>query len=174
MGLGGHKKKVAKTPIRPPWSLPETLFLETCTGCGNCLKACPEQIIVQDNTPFPKINFTNGDCTFCKACVDSCNDHVFFTTTTQPAWNHKALVSNNCLPKSGVACQSCQDACDVRAISFYPRMGGPASPEINLELCNGCGACFSVCPNDAIGFIEHSLETASLKDTTECKRSDAV
>lgn len=158
IGLDRQTAKADSTPhappIRPPWALSETLFLDACTGCGNCIKACPESILVKGSADFPIVDFTDGDCTFCQACVDSCNDDALNKLQEQPAWHHKAIAIDSCLPKKGIACQSCQDSCEVRAITFSPRIGGPASPEINHEICNGCGACFSVCPSDAIAFTQ--------------------
>ncbi|WP_050985272.1 4Fe-4S binding protein [Sulfurospirillum barnesii] len=43
-------------------------------------------------------------------------------------------------------CQSCLDACDVRAISFL----GLFRPHINEALCNGCDRCTKLCPSNAI------------------------
>ncbi len=152
IGLDRTQISVDNVPLRPPWALTEALFLEACTGCGNCIAACPEKIIHKGSSNFPIVEFSHGECTFCQACVDSCADAAFRDVLNNPAWDHKALVRDSCLPKKGIACQSCQDVCDTRAISFSPRVGGPAEPEINQEACNGCGACFSVCPSNAITF----------------------
>ncbi len=29
-------------------------------------------------------------------------------------------------------------------------MGGPFQPEIDVDACNGCGACIAVCPVGAV------------------------
>ncbi len=177
IGLDRQTAKADSTPlappIRPPWAISEDLFLEACTGCGNCIKVCPENILVKSSADFPIVDFTNGDCTFCEACVDSCDDNAFNKTPEQQAWNHKAIATDSCLAKQGVACQSCQDCCEVRAITFLPRIGGPASPDINHDVCNGCGACFSVCPTDAIAFTQ-SLSIEPTSDNTRFEQRGGV
>jgi ferredoxin-type protein NapF len=61
-----------------------------------------------------------------------------------------ATISDACLARHGVACQSCRDACPQDAIRFRPRAGGPFLPEVNEALCNGCGVCMEPCPAGAI------------------------
>lgn len=102
--------------------------------------------------------------------MDSCDDGVFNTPLEHAPWSHKAIATDSCLPKKGIACQSCQDSCDVRAISFSPRIGGPASPEIDHDVCNGCGACFSVCPTDAIAFT-HAETIADTKNSERLRET---
>ena len=40
-----------------------------------------------------------------------------------------------------------KDSCPMNAIRFRLQLGGVAKPILDLESCNGCGACLSVCPN---------------------------
>ena len=41
----------------------------------------------------------------------------------------------------------------MNAIRFRLQLGGVAKPILDLESCNGCGACLSVCPTKAIKFL---------------------
>ena len=52
-------------PFRPPWALDEYDFTETCTRCGECIKQCEEQILVEARGKFPVVDFRRGECTFC-------------------------------------------------------------------------------------------------------------
>ena len=134
--------------VRLPW-LATDRFEDDCTRCGECLAACPEKIIAPSAGGFPSIDFSRGECTFCGACADGCPENLFDRRRPQP-WKFKALISDSCLAKRHVMCRSCDDACAHSAIAFAPARGRPPSPEINTHRCTGCGACVSVCPENAI------------------------
>ena len=134
--------------VRLPW-LATHRFEDDCTRCGACLTACPEKIIAPSSGGFPGIDFSRGECTFCGACADACPEHLFDGDRARP-WDFKALISDDCLAKRHVMCRSCEDACPHRAIAFRPARGRPPSPEISIDHCTGCGACVSVCPENAI------------------------
>ena len=135
-------------PIRPPWSRDRSV-LEACTGCGDCAKACPNGIISIGAGRLPELVLDRHECTFCAECVRACPEEVFDTDTT--AFEHVVKFDADCLPRAGIDCRACQDACPEAAIRFRPRLGGPPLPELEDATCTGCGACLSVCPVDAIG-----------------------
>ncbi|KAA0441009.1 MAG: ferredoxin-type protein NapF [Candidatus Thioglobus sp.] len=144
----GNLSKNKQNEIRPPWAKPEQVFIELCSRCGDCIKACPENIIIQGSGKFPKIDFRQGECTFCRQCVDACQDNVF-DAKAKP-WHIVADIQDNCLSKIGVICQSCVDVCDNRAIKFSLKMGGIPNINLNIDKCSGCGACINICPKNAI------------------------
>jgi len=140
-----------KAEIRPPWALPETEFIDRCTRCNDCLKACPTQILIVGDGSYPTVDFSLGECTFCHDCVRSCQPKALLHhEPDQAAWPYKATIGEDCLPRQGVECRVCGDFCDARAIRFTPRLGGCAQPEIDAEKCTGCGACVAPCPVTAI------------------------
>lgn len=55
-----------KAEIRPPWALPESEFVDRCTRCNDCLKACPQGILVPGDGAYPTVEFSRGECTFCE------------------------------------------------------------------------------------------------------------
>jgi ferredoxin-type protein NapF len=140
-----------KAEIRPPWALSESEFVDRCTRCNDCLKACPQGILVPGEGGYPTVDFSRGECTFCADCVAACQPRALLRSgeDTWP-WPYKAQVSEACLPKKGVECRVCGDFCDVRAIRFTPRIGGNPLPDIDTETCTGCGACVAPCPATAI------------------------
>jgi ferredoxin-type protein NapF len=154
------KKVVASDMIRLPWSLDEQHFIENCTQCGNCLSACEEQIIIKGDGGFPTIDFTKGECTFCQKCVESCQLPLFAENLAEQPWrlvknesstaNLAIEIKDNCLAMNQVFCRSCQDSCEVEAISFQYHNSSIPQPIINSNDCNGCGACVSVCPQTSI------------------------
>ena len=135
---------------RPPWAINEARFVDVCTRCNDCLKACPEQILVSGDGGYPTVDFGRGECTFCGDCVAACQPHALIRAEGVPPWPYQAQISAACLPHKGVECRVCGDFCDARAIRFSPRLGGSPLPEIDAEKCTGCGACVAPCPTQAI------------------------
>ncbi len=146
-----RRKKSITTDNLLPWIKESQNFLEKCTQCTDCIKACPEQIIVKGDGGFPNIDFTKGECTFCGLCADSCNEDIFVETTQVP-WFKKAVIKESCLAEQNIYCRSCAESCEFEALFF--KIGLSEKPQINLELCNGCGACYSPCPTQAIEIKE--------------------
>ncbi len=136
-------------PIRLPWVRDESEFVDACSRCNNCITICPEKIIVKADGGFPKINFNHGECSFCAECVKSCSKDLFYPLD-EPPWKLKALISEECLSYKGVVCVVCKEQCETEAISFVPAVGRVSQPEVAIEKCTGCGACFKPCPAQAI------------------------
>ena len=144
-GWGSNKKTV----IRPPWSVTEDSFTDLCNRCGACLDSCPEKIIVNGSGKFPIIDFQKGECTFCQACANACQYRAFKPLSEKP-WQITAEIKDTCLSKIGVVCQSCSEVCYQGAIPFSLQMGGVPDISLDNTQCNGCGACVSICPKNAI------------------------
>lgn len=150
-------RQMRATVQRPPWSLLEAAFVDACTGCGDCLAACPEAILVPDPDRLPVVDFSRGTgaCTFCGACADACAASAFLAADRrdgQEPWYWRAAIGERCLTFNGIMCQSCKDACGDGAIAFVHVAGGVARPFLDVECCTGCGACQSPCPVQAISF----------------------
>ncbi len=136
--------------IRPPWALPENVFNDVCTCCGDCISACAEAIVVKGSGGFPEISFTGGECTFCGDCVKACAPRALVRERDGALpWTLTVTVADTCLGDQGVVCRLCEEQCEPRAIRF-PRLGGAGVPVIDRDACTGCGACIRFCPADAI------------------------
>ncbi|QDH70035.1 ferredoxin-type protein NapF [Marilutibacter alkalisoli] len=139
-------------PLRPPWALGETAFIDTCTGCNACVERCPQQVLVRADGGYPAFDPHRGECTFCGECVDSCRTGAIARHAGAPAWSLRAHVDAGCLARQGVVCASCADACPERAIAFRPAL--PVStPAVDTARCTGCGACVNSCPVDAMELL---------------------
>jgi len=151
-------KNTAVTPSRRlPWVISEAVFIDNCSRCDECIDACPEKIIVKGDAGFPTVDFGLGECTFCQECIKVCEQPLFTAHRANKAWQTSLTFLDSCLAKSNVYCQSCQDVCDVDAISFVYAAGSTPQPQINLEDCTGCGACVIPCPANAIDLTQGNI-----------------
>lgn len=140
--------------IRPPWAIGPEAFEQRCDGCGECVVVCPTGIVAIGEHGFARLDFSRGECRFCGDCVSVCKPQAL-QRELAPAWAVKAAIGEHCLPAQGVECRVCGEGCDVGAIRFRPRLGGPARPELESEHCTGCGACYAPCPVGAIAMEMH-------------------
>ncbi len=138
-------------PTRPPWT-DEERVAEACTRCGDCITACPENVLKTGQGGFPEFtpNEGTGMCTFCGACADACAASVFDLGREVPWSLTVSIESSACLAHAGIHCSSCREACDENAIRMEPRIGGPSLPLITETKCTGCGACVGICPGQAV------------------------
>lgn len=146
----------AKNAIRPPWS--SSSFAASCDRCGACVSSCPEKILRVGDGGFPVVDFSRGECTFCGKCVTACDRGAL--TGDEEAWTLKATVSESCLAVRGVVCRSCGESCEPGAIRFRLASGCVARPEIEVNACTGCGACYKPCPVDAVVLSYHAAGEA--------------
>ncbi|MBS1173848.1 MAG: napF [Proteobacteria bacterium] len=133
--FGGRRR-----PIRPPWALAEDEFIERCTRCADCIGACPTRIVAKGPGGFPHIDFSRGECTFCGRCASACRAGALRIGAEGAPWRLAATIADRCLA--------------LNAIRFGARAGGVAVPELAPDRCSGCGACFGICPVNAIEISE--------------------
>lgn len=136
--------------LLPPWSGDAARFYASCTSCGECIKACPEQIIIPSRSGYPSVSFKSGGCTFCGECVTHCEPQALQKTQGAAPWVLHAQISDKCLTRQHVVCRTCGERCEVDAIHFKPALGGISQPALSDALCTGCGFCVADCPTQAI------------------------
>jgi len=155
-------------PRRPPWALPEALFTERCTRCNDCIRACEAGLLARGSGGYPEISFREGGCDFCGDCLKHCSSGALDAPYPAPslAWEWRAEITSNCLSMRGIVCRACGDACDTDAIRFELQLGGRAWPHVDQDLCNGCGECLAVCPDDALS-LKKPHSSSPIRE--ECK-----
>ncbi|MBT3347883.1 MAG: ferredoxin-type protein NapF [Thiotrichales bacterium] len=149
-------------PLRPPWALPEYQFTEECTRCGECVKYCETNILVEARAKFPVVEFKRGECTFCGECVNHCKPQALRFLPTEDdeqgvAWSMEVRLAHTCIAQRGVVCQVCGDQCLEEVFKFRPRVGGAVQMEMSTDKCNGCGACIAPCPVDALSLHHREI-----------------
>ncbi len=133
--------------IRPPYQPVEERFEESCPACeGFCVKACEENIIQISNEGLPHLKYDQSGCTFCGKCAEVCDKKVLNYSPDAKIMAQASIFQTMCLAWNLTLCNSCLDACEVRAIKFE----GLWKPVILSDKCNGCGFCISICVGKAI------------------------
>lgn len=135
--------------MRPPGQQPD--FSRLCDGCRACSEACPQHIVIHTGNGTPTLDFSRGACTFCGDCARACPTGALAAETLEN-WPWRAKVLQSCLSYQGIACRTCEDSCEPRAIRFRLQTGGRAVPVLDQDLCTGCGECAYTCPAQSIGF----------------------
>lgn len=136
--------------LLPPWSNDATTFYARCTACGDCVSACPEHVLARGADGFPYINFNAGGCTFCGECLNHCKPQALRRLDGMVPWQLRVSIGENCLALRQVVCRTCEERCEVGAITFTPALGGVSHPTLNHTLCTSCGFCVADCPTSAI------------------------
>jgi ferredoxin-type protein NapG len=145
--------------LRPPGALPEAEFLDTCSKCGNCVRACPVEAIRLDpdgqiagGAPF--INASVSACVLCKdlACMFVCPTGALVPTPLAKIdmglaeWNESTCFrSRPGATSEQQTCKACVDACPVGEVAI--RVNG-SRIEVFENGCTGCGSCQHRCPTN--------------------------
>jgi len=148
--------------IMPPSSLPFDEYLLTCVRCGNCIGACPTNILYQQTSVgllallAPAVDFSESYCLpDCNRCGDVCPSGaiVKFSLKEKPGLIMASanVDYENCLLYNQKECNQCKQFCAYDAVSYQvpPGLMNPI-PVFDKEKCVGCGACKIVCPENVI------------------------
>lgn len=141
------KEKVLEKPgwLRPPGAVPEDLFLQRCTKCGDCIDACPhdaiESLLIQET---PGIYPGETPCQLCEdfPCIDACETEALVPITSlHEVRMGVARVSRN-VCTAGNGCNACVSKCPTGAISmdFVAFLVA-----VDESCCVGCGVCQYIC-----------------------------
>lgn len=138
--------------VRPPGAVEESLFLERCTQCADCVGACPYGAIsVLPGKGTPAVVPSEKACYLCEdfPCIEACEtDALVMVRTPNEVKMGLAVVSPRlCTAEQG--CNACVSQCPVQALTMEFDSFRVAVSE---ERCTGCGLCEQTCKavNDKI------------------------
>jgi len=152
--------------IRPPGALPEEEFVSACTGCGECLKVCPNNALQSTlleaglaglYTPrlVPRVGYCEEFCNFCgRVCPTEAIRTVSLEEKRLIQMGVAHVNKTRCIAwDTEKICLVCNEQCSYRAIVGDEKK----RPIVKEEKCTGCGICENKCPVDGeAAIIVHS------------------
>ena len=146
-----------------------------CARCGNCMRACPYQLIQPDLgesgidglfTPALRLrscNIEQEQYCFqdCVACTQVCPTGALRPLTVEE--KHATPIGlavidrKKCIAwEKKEYCVVCDEYCPYKAVKLVER-NGVNCPIVDVAKCRGCGACESNCPADPIAIVVKPL-----------------
>jgi MauM/NapG family ferredoxin protein len=170
--------------LRPPGALPEAGFLQTCVGCGECMRACPTNTLqpagiragflgMFSPVMVPRLGPCDTGCTLCgRVCPTGAlrrldpQEKPYAKVGTAVIDRHVCIAWEQDKP-----CLVCDEVCPYGAVSLQRREGLEVSvPVVDEDRCNGCGFCEHYCPVGPVAAIvvrpmdALRMETGSYRD----------
>lgn len=156
---GGSILTGTAKPITPPGSLSIRHFTSVCTACHLCVTACPTGVIQPSFMEFglagmfqPKMDYTVNYCNYdCVICGEVCPTGAI--TPLEVPEKKLVQIGKSTFKKDDCVvvakkkdCAACSEHCPTKAVHTIPYENGLSIPEIDNDLCIGCGACEHACP----------------------------
>ena len=136
IGLGGVKYLPSATLLRPPGGQDEEQLVRGCLHCEKCREVCPKHAIAPAHI---EDGILNARPTHALSCPDPSQAII-----------GKAEINRDwCLAAKGMGCHECVDVCNYEALE----LGADNVPVVDVDACNGCGACELACISLSAGSI---------------------
>ena len=150
---------IKEHPCAPPGSVSLEHFHSACTACHLCVSACPNKVLRPSYTEYgfagflqPFVNPATGYCNFdCVVCGEVCPTGAILPLTVEE--KHLTQIGivkfekQNCVVYSDeTLCGACSEHCPTKAVKMVEYKDNLVIPEVDPEICIGCGACEYACP----------------------------
>lgn len=158
-GHGKRKGRKKWPPVTPPGSLSLERFKDKCTGCHICVVKCPSQVLRPAGLEYgfdyllkPRMAYLSSYCNYeCTICSEVCPAGAIMPITVEEKKSLQVGIAtffiNRCIVKTeGTDCGACSEHCPTQAVHMVPYEGTLTIPQVNPDLCVGCGGCESICP----------------------------
>jgi polyferredoxin len=145
--------------VLPPGAGSLARFQKLCTACQLCVTNCPDQVLRPSITKHglagflqPYQDFDVSFCSYnCSNCSQVCPTGALLPITVEDRRLVRTgmveFIPDLCVVKTeGTACGACNEHCPTQAVHMVPWENGLTFPEIEPELCIGCGGCEFICP----------------------------
>lgn len=145
--------------VLPPGARSLDRFRSRCTACHLCVANCPDQVLRPSITAHglagflqPYQDFTVSFCSYnCSNCSQVCPTGAIEPITIEERRTVRTgivrLFLDLCVVKTqGTSCGACNEHCPTQAVRMVPWQKGLTIPEIEPDLCVGCGGCEFICP----------------------------
>lgn len=131
--------------LRPPGAAVEALFLERCTRCSDCAKACPYGSITFHSLDGTPVIFADHiPCYLCEdmPCIAACATEALLPVEGREQIRMGLAMVSHRICTAGQGCHACASKCPTNALSMdFDRQ----QLVVTTERCVGCGLCEQVC-----------------------------
>ncbi|NPA36601.1 MAG: 4Fe-4S dicluster domain-containing protein [Chlorobi bacterium] len=153
-------------PVAPPGVGNIQHLIDKCIACHLCVSACPTKVLQPSFLDYglsginvPHMDYDAYFCNFdCHKCGEVCPTGAIIKLPKEEKHLTQLgkvfLQLEHCIVESeGTACGSCSEHCPTQAVKMvpyinkrFPHKKELTAPEINPDICIGCGACEYACP----------------------------
>lgn len=146
-------------PVCPPGGLNIDEFNKECIACSLCINACPNGVLQPSYKEYgiagmmqPVMDYHKSFCTYnCTKCTEICPTsalHPLVLEAKKLTQIGKAqFIKDNCIVKTeNTACGACSESCPTKACHMIAYKGNLVIPEVDEDICVGCGHCEFACP----------------------------
>jgi ferredoxin len=148
-----------ENPISPPGAGSTKDFNKSCTACHLCVNVCPTGVLQPSILEYglqglmqPRMDNHAGFCNYdCTVCTEVCPTGALLPLQLKDKQitqlGKSYFVKENCIVETeGTDCGSCSEHCPTKAVYMVDYKNGLKIPEVNNDICVGCGACEYACP----------------------------